>query len=170
MRSKYSEPPWDIPRVADAGSAVRATSVRSIRRRRYHRRGSTPHDSGGILRGMKPQMFVIPALVVAAGTASAKGLTIDDMLAMQRVGDPEVSPGGKLVAFAVRDTDVDANRGRFDIWLAAVDGSFVRRLTTSPDNDHDPAWTPDGRWVYFLSSRGGSDQVWRISPSGGEAE
>ncbi|HEV7557738.1 MAG TPA: hypothetical protein VGO00_19870, partial [Kofleriaceae bacterium] len=81
-------------------------------------------------------MKLVPLLLLAlAGSAEAKGLTIDDMLAMQRVGDPEVSPGGKLVAFTVRDTDVDANRGRFDIWLAATDGSFVRRLTSNPEND-----------------------------------
>ena len=57
----------------------------------------------------------------AAATAVAAGLTVDDMLAMQRVSDPAVSPDGRWVAFAVRDTDLDANRGRSDIWLAAVD-------------------------------------------------
>jgi dipeptidyl aminopeptidase/acylaminoacyl peptidase len=117
---------------------------------------------------MKLAPFVLVAAL--ATPAHAKGLTIEDMLAMQRVGDPVVSPGGKLVAFAVRDTDYDANRGRFDIWLAAVDGSFVKRLTSHPENDTEPAWSPDGRWVYFLSTRSGSSQVWRVSPTGGEAE
>ena len=86
------------------------------------------------------------------------------------MGDPAVAPGGKLVAFPVRDTDYDANRGRFDIWLAATDGSFVKRLTSHPDNDTEPAWSADGKWVYFLSTRSGSSQVWRVSPTGGEAE
>ncbi|MGE5180591.1 MAG: prolyl oligopeptidase family serine peptidase [Acidobacteriota bacterium] len=117
-------------------------------------------------------MFASCALLVAstAAAAPAKGLTIDDMLAMQRVSDPAVSPDGRHVAFTVRDTDYDANRGRTDVWLAAVDGSTVLRLTTHPENDSDPAWSPDGRWIYFLSSRSGSSQVWRISPTGGEAE
>jgi dipeptidyl aminopeptidase/acylaminoacyl peptidase len=123
---------------------------------------------------MKLQLaFLAPlALFALAGAApaAAKGLTIEDMLAMQRVGEPMVSPDGKLLAFAVRDTDVDANRGRFDIWLAATDGSVVRRLTTHPDNDTDPQWSSDGAWIYFASSRSGSSQVWRIRPSGGEAE
>src|ERR1700733_6097693 len=100
--------------------------------------------------------------------AGAKGLTIDDMLAMQRISDPAVSPDGKLVAFAVRDTDFDANRGRYDIWLTATDGTgSATRLTTNPDNDTDPAWSPDGKLVYFVSSRGGSSQVWRIAAAGG---
>ncbi|MGE0869520.1 MAG: prolyl oligopeptidase family serine peptidase [Kofleriaceae bacterium] len=109
-------------------------------------------------------------LAMSAPQAEAKGLTIDDMLAMQRVSAPEVSPDGKQVVFSVRDTDLDANRGRFDLWLANIDGSGVRRLTAHAENDTDPQWTRDGKQIYFLSSRSGSSQVWRISVAGGEAE
>jgi len=108
--------------------------------------------------------------LAGGASAAAKGLTIDDMLAMRRVSDPAVSPDGKQVAFAVRDTDLEANRGRFDIWLAQTDGSGVKQLTTHPENDQDPQWSADGGWIYFLSSRSGSSQVWRIRPAGGEAE
>ena len=89
---------------------------------------------------------------------------------MQRIGDPQVSPDGKWVAFSVRATDYDANRGRSDVWLASIDGSSVRQLTTHPENDSDAKWSPDGRWIYFMSTRGGSAQVWRIAPGGGEAQ
>jgi dipeptidyl aminopeptidase/acylaminoacyl peptidase len=118
------------------------------------------------------QRTMLAAVVALSATASAapKGLTIQDMLAMQRVGAPVVSPDGKRVVFAVRDTDYDANKGRFDLWLANVDGGAPVHLTTSPDNDTDPAWTPDGKWIYFMSTRSGSGQVWRISATGGEAE
>src|SRR5688572_16868399 len=105
---------------------------------------------------------ILAVLLFIASTilpARAKGLTVDDMLAMQRVSDPQVSPDGKWVAFSVRDTDFDANRGRFDVWLAAVDGSSVRRLTTHPENDNEAKWSRDGQWLYFLSSRSGSSQV-----------
>jgi dipeptidyl aminopeptidase/acylaminoacyl peptidase len=121
---------------------------------------------------MKHQLahLVALGLLAASAPAVAKGLTIDDMLAMQRVGDPAVSPDGKQVAFAVRDTDVEANRGRYDIWLAASDGSSVKQLTTHMENDQEPQWSTDGNWIYFLSSRSGSSQVWRIRPAGGEAE
>ncbi|HUJ61285.1 MAG TPA: S9 family peptidase [Kofleriaceae bacterium] len=113
--------------------------------------------------------FALVAGLAGTAAAAPRGLTIEDMLAMHRASDPAVSPDGKYVAFAVRDTDFDANRGRSDVFLATVDGTRGQRLTTSPENDTDPAWSPDGKWVYFLSSRGGSSQVWRISPSGGEA-
>ncbi|HTL36724.1 MAG TPA: S9 family peptidase [Kofleriaceae bacterium] len=92
------------------------------------------------------------------------------MLAMQRVSDPQVSPDGKWVAFSVRDTDYDANKGRYDVYVAAADGSSVTRLTTDEANDQDAKWSPDGKWVYFMSTRSGSSQVWKIRPAGGEAE
>ena len=121
---------------------------------------------------MKLGLAVLGAALVAAvpAPAHAKGLTVDDMLAMQRVGDPNVSPDGKGIAFSVRDTDIEANKGRFDVWLIGVDGSNLRRLTTAPENDTDPRWSADGKYIYFLSSRGGASQVWRIAASGGEAE
>ena len=85
-------------------------------------------------------------LVAATASAAPTGLTIQDMLAMQRVGEPVVSPDGKRVVFAVRDTDFDANRGRFDLYVANVDGSGgVERLTSHPENDTDPRWSPDGK-------------------------
>ncbi len=109
-------------------------------------------------------------IALATQPVAAKGLTIDDMLAMQRVADPQVSPDGKLIAFSVRDTDMDANRGRVDLWLVGADGSGQRRLTSHPENDTDPRWSADGKFIYFLSARSGSQQVWRIAVAGGEAE
>src|SRR6185503_14676649 len=117
-----------------------------------------------------PAALIFTVLAAVPAVAAPKGLTADDMLAMQRISDPQVSPDGKWVAFSVRDTDFDANRGRYDVWLAAIDGSLTSRLTTDPENDQDARWSPDGRWVYFMSTRSGSSQVWRIQPTGGEAE
>ncbi len=119
----------------------------------------------------KTMLAALIFTVTAAHPAVAKGLTVDDMLAMQRVSDPQVSPDGKWVAFSVRETDLDANRGRFDIWVAAVDGSTAAsRLTSHPDADNEARWSADGKWLYFMSTRSGSSQVWRIKPAGGEAE
>jgi dipeptidyl aminopeptidase/acylaminoacyl peptidase len=120
---------------------------------------------------MRSMSALLMLLATAPAAAAPKaGLTVEDMLAMQRVSDPVPSPDGSRIAFTLRDTDYDANRGRTDVWVAAADGSSVTRLTTHPDNDSDPQWSPDGRWIYFLSSRSGSSQVWRIALAGGEAE
>lgn len=95
---------------------------------------------------------------------------IHDMLAMDRIADHQVSPDGSRIAFVLRVTDLDANKGRTDLWLVTVDGTGLRRLTSHPDADVNPRWLPDGKSLVFLSTRSGSMQVWRISLDGGEAE
>ncbi len=96
--------------------------------------------------------------------------SVQDMLAMDRISDSRVSPDGKWVLFNVRETDLKANRGRTDIWLVGKDGSGLRRLTSHPAADFSARWSPCGKCVFFLSTRSGSSQVWRIRIDGGEAE
>ena len=107
--------------------------------------------------------------IVPTGSQS-RPFSVHDMLAMSRISDPQVSPDGKWVVFAVRETDLEANCGRNDLWVVAGDGGGLRRLTSHPQSDTNPRWGPDSRTVWFLSNRSGSSQVWRISVDGGEAE
>jgi len=96
--------------------------------------------------------------------------SVHDMLAMERLSDPQVSPDGKSIAFVLKKTDLEANLARSDLWLIRSDGSDLRRLTSHPEADSNPRWAPDGKSVYFISSRSGSSQVWRIQIDGGEAD
>lgn len=96
--------------------------------------------------------------------------SVHDLLAMDRLSDPQVSPDGKRIVFVVSSTDLEANRRRTDLWLVSTDGTGLRRLTSHPENDFNPQWSPDGREIYFLSTRSGSAQVWRIQADGGEAQ
>jgi dipeptidyl aminopeptidase/acylaminoacyl peptidase len=127
--------------------------------------------------------LVAPAQPFGAGETHATGgalpgsaqvshpFSVEDMLAMERLSDPQVSPDGRWVAYVVRTTDLEANRGRTDVELAPLDGpaSAIRRLTTHPDADHSPRWLADGKSLLFLSTRSGSSQVWRLAIGGGEA-
>lgn len=105
--------------------------------------------------------------VVPAGPRHA--FTVDDLLSFDRISDPDASPDGKWVAFTVTTPDVAANKVRRDVWVAASDGSGTRRLTSHEASDSDARFSADGKSVYFLSTRGGSSQVWRIALDGGEA-
>jgi len=102
--------------------------------------------------------------------AETHPFSIHDMLAMDRISDPVVSPDGKRVVFMLRTTDLAANRGRTDLWLMGADGRDLRPLTSHPAADLNPRWAPDGKTVWFISTRSGSAQVWRIPVDGGEAE
>ena len=79
--------------------------------------------------------------------------TVEDLVRLQRVADPAISPDGRTVVFSVRETDMAANRGRMDLWSLdlATKGAQPRRLTTHPENDSSPEWSGDGRDIYFLS-------------------
>lgn len=91
------------------------------------------------------------------------------MLAMKRIADPRVSPDGRSVAFTVRVTDMEANKGRTSIWLADLASKAARQLTSGESNDSSPRWSPDGKSLYFLSARSGSQQIWKLPLEGGEA-
>lgn len=95
--------------------------------------------------------------------------SVHDMLAMERISDPQVSPDENFVVFTLRTTDMEANRGRTDLWILELANKKIRRLTSHPASDFNPRWSPDSRWVWFLSTRSGSSQVWRIRTDGGEA-
>jgi dipeptidyl aminopeptidase/acylaminoacyl peptidase len=116
-------------------------------------------------------LFILGAVTLAAGAAEAPHpFTARDMHAMQRISDPRPSPDGRQIAYVVRTTDFAANRGRFDLWLVGVDGGGATRLTAHEAADTDPRWAPDGKSLYFLSSRSGSSQVWRMAVPGSDKD
>lgn len=104
----------------------------------------------------------------AASAAASHPFSVRDMLAMERISEPRASPDGRQIAFTVRTTDLEENKGRTSLWLVRADGTGLRRLTSHPANGHDPRWTLDGKALLFLSSRSGSSQVWRVPAAGGE--
>lgn len=110
-------------------------------------------------------------LMPLGALAAPHPFNVDDLVNMQRVSDPALSPDGRTVVFTVRETDLAANRGRTDLWALdiATKGAQPRRLTTHPEGDSSPEWAADGREIYFLSTRSGSSQVWRLPSNGGEA-
>ena len=101
-----------------------------------------------------------PGLVAIGTAAETHPFTVRDLVAFDRLSDPRVSPDGRWVAFTVSAVDLDANRRRNDLWLVAVDGTNLRRLTTHEASDTSPRWSADGKSLWFLSTRSGSSQVW----------
>ncbi len=116
-------------------------------------------------------IVVAAVLLLTAGLSSAekRPFTVHDLVAMERVSDPQPSPDGSRVAYVVTTMDLEANKGRKDVWMVATDGTGARVLTTDPANDWNPRWRSDGA-LYFLSSRSGSTQVWRWNFASGAAE
>jgi dipeptidyl aminopeptidase/acylaminoacyl peptidase len=120
--------------------------------------------------GFAPLGFVLACslFVVPARGEGPHPFSVDDMLAMQRIGEPALSPDGQWIVFSLRTTDFEANKGKLDLWLVSRDGATLRRLTTHDAADTAPEFSKDGKSVFFLSTRSGSQQIWRMALDGGE--
>jgi acylaminoacyl-peptidase len=115
-------------------------------------------------------LAVAPLLLLLAGPAAARPFTPKDLVTLDRVGDPKLSPDGRWVAYNLRVVDYEANKARQEIWLASTDGrSPARRIAGAAQSATSPRWAPDGSSVYFITGQSGSDQVWRVRPDGSDA-
>ncbi len=114
--------------------------------------------------------LTVVALAVPVGTAWSVEPTLDQMISLRRASAPAVSPDGRLVAYAVRDTDWVGNAFVTQVWLADSRDGTTRQLTSGPKSSTAPAWSPEGRRLAFLSERGEKRQVWLLDMGGGEAE
>src|SRR5213594_3039741 len=105
--------------------------------------------------------------------ADRRLVVLDDLLELRDVSDPQISPDGAWVAYTVQRVDAKADKNDKDIWMTSWGGKQTLRLTSSPDKEHTPRFSPDGRFLAFLSSRdypAETDQIWLMNRTGGEAE
>lgn len=126
------------------------------------------------------RQIAITAAVLLAGLATAaqaqpaarRPLSLDDMFALAQVSDPQISPDGQWVAYTVQTIDTKKDRRTSDIWMVSWDGTRKLQLTSTPESEHHPRFSPDGKYLSFLSSRTSEDQIaqlWLMDRAGGEA-
>lgn len=112
------------------------------------------------------------ALVASLAASSSFAQSIDDLIALKRItGTPAISPDGRTVAYVVRDTNWADNAYETEIWIAnAGQAGSGRALTSAKKSSLQPAFSPDGRWLAFVSDRSDTRQLYRLALDGGEAE
>ncbi|SOB88131.1 Dipeptidyl aminopeptidase/acylaminoacyl peptidase [Sphingomonas guangdongensis] len=120
---------------------------------------------------MKSLFWAAAGLSLAAVPAAARTLTIKDVTTLSRVGAPAVSKDGRWLVWQQRETDLANNRGRFDLWrldLRTRNAAPQKLAAEAEVNETAPEIGSDGT-VYFLSDKGGDDNVWSVPLAGGAA-
>jgi dipeptidyl aminopeptidase/acylaminoacyl peptidase len=117
---------------------------------------------------MRRILFVLALLMLVFGAVVAQqptqSFTINDLLKVRRLADPQVSPDGKWIAYSVGDVNMEANRAISQIYLLSIDGGEPKQLTTGTSSNSAPRWSPDGKRLAFVT--GG--QIWTMDTTGGD--
>ena len=106
---------------------------------------------------MTRRLFVLLCIAVFTTPALGQGkrpLNADDIFNVREVRDPQRSPDGQWVAYTVTSSIQATDKNDTDVWMVKWDGSDTLQLTSSPDNESSPRWSPDNKYLAFVSSRG----------------
>ncbi len=121
--------------------------------------------------GPRSLLFLLLACACSlpAQTPPKHAMTFNDLMAMQRLSEPQISPDGRFVAYTAGMAEMEINRVARDIWIVSTTpGSRPRQLTRT-GHDSRPQWSPDGKKIAFLSSRDGMPQIYVLPLQGGNA-
>ena len=105
-----------------------------------------------------------------SGAAGTRLINVDDYFRILDVGQPEISPDGQWVAYSVRTKMLKEDKNESRLWMVAAKGGEPIPLTAEGVSSGHARWSPDGKYLAFMSARnGGKGQVWLLNRLGGEA-
>jgi dipeptidyl aminopeptidase/acylaminoacyl peptidase len=115
-------------------------------------------------------VLIILFLVPFSAHAQKRAFTIEDLYRVKSISDVHVSPDGRSVIYAVTTSDLPRAKRVTHIWMMNIDGGNPRQLTSGEKGESSPAFSPDGKWISYISSKEGSSQIYLLPAGGGEAK
>jgi dipeptidyl aminopeptidase/acylaminoacyl peptidase len=116
--------------------------------------------------------YALPLIASAQQSLGAqRAITIDDRFQIREVAGPQLSPDVQWVAYTVNTTSLKEDKTEERIWMVPFAGGAAIPLTAEGVSSSHPRWSPDGKYLAFLSARHeGKTQVWLLNRTGGEAQ
>src|SRR6185312_2542539 len=119
-------------------------------------------------RGLFSVVFLAGALGFCVAASAKEPFTFNAMMKLGRIGDPQLSPDGRTVAFTIQTVDMTANTTPVQIYTVPLAGGEPRRLTHEGSQNTRPRWTPDSKRIVFTSNWRNGTQIWSMNADGSE--
>jgi dipeptidyl aminopeptidase/acylaminoacyl peptidase len=117
-------------------------------------------------------IFLALGFFTLQSQTTVESWTPESMVDLPVAGSPEISPDGSIIAYTVRETNMEGEESSFTthIWVAKADGSMNRQFTRGKQSATNPQFSPDGKYLSFVSARDNGRQVYKMHLDGGEAQ
>lgn len=115
-------------------------------------------------------LTIVWLLVPLTAHAQKRAFTIEDFYRVRSISDVHVSPDGKSIIYAVATSELARAKRVSHIWMMNIDGGSPRQLTSGEKGESSPMFSPDGKWILYISSKEGSPQIYLMPTGGGEAK
>jgi len=122
---------------------------------------------------MKKKLLLAMIIVFATpfvAHAQKRAFTIEDLYRVKSISDVHVSPDGRSIIYVLTTSDFQRAKRVSHIWMMNLDGQNARQLTTGDKSENSAAFSPDGKWISYVSAKDGTPQLYVMPAAGAEAK